>query len=119
MIKQVVSEKPGFMAAFSGWGAKEGAGKASVNYLAAIGRYMMAVLFLVSGLHKFFTPSETQALIASTGLPDSAAAYWAIASAEVFGGICLVLGALTRFAAFILAFLTIGVAVALHANFTD
>ncbi|MFY9642566.1 MAG: DoxX family protein [Rhodomicrobium sp.] len=108
------------MAAFSGWGkAKEGAGMASVNYLAAIGRYMMAVLFLVSGLHKFFTPSETQALIASTGLPDSAAAYWAIASAEVFGGICLVLGALTRFAAFILAFLTIGVAVALHANFTD
>lgn len=92
---------------------------ASVNYLAAIGRYLIAALFLVSGFHKFLAPSETQALIASAGLPNSAAVYWAVASAEVFGGICLILGLLTRFAALILAFLSIGVAVLLHANFTD
>ncbi len=46
------------------------------NYLTAIGRYMMAALFLVRGAHKFFNPSETQNLIASARSPDDASVYW-------------------------------------------
>ncbi len=92
---------------------------ASVSYIAAIGRIMMAAIFLSSGFHKLLTPSDTQAYIAAAHIPAPVAAYWLAAAVEVIGGVCLVLGIATRFAAIALAIFTILAAIGFHTNFPD
>ena len=92
---------------------------ASVNYIAALGRLMIAAIFLASGFHKLLTPAETQAYISSAGLPDPVAVYWATAAVETIGGACLAIGLATRFAALILAGFSLAAAVVFHTNFTD
>ncbi|MGO8778390.1 MAG: DoxX family protein [Rhodomicrobium sp.] len=90
----------------------------SVNFTAAIGRYLIAAIFLVSGIHKLITPTETQAYIAAAGLPP-VPAFWAAAAVEVIGGAFLALGIATRFAALFLAAFTLLAAAFFHSNFTD
>jgi putative oxidoreductase len=91
----------------------------NINYLAAIGRLLMAAIFISSGFHKLLTPTETQAYIASAGLPDPALFFWATALVELIGGIFLLLGIATRYAAFVLAAFTLGAAVIFHRQFND
>jgi putative oxidoreductase len=79
----------------------------------------MAAIFLASGFHKLLTPAETQAYIASAGLPNPVAVYWATAAVELIGGTFLVLGLATRFAALALAGFTLAAAVIFHTHFTD
>jgi len=90
----------------------------SVNFLAAIGRVLIAAIFLMSGIHKLITPTETQAYIASAGLPP-VPMFWLAAAVELIGGTFLLLGIATRFAALVLAAFTILAAAFFHANFTD
>ncbi len=45
------------------------------DYAAALGRLMIATLFVLSGLGKIAAPAITQAYIASTGLPLPNAGY--------------------------------------------
>ncbi len=90
----------------------------SVNFLATIGRILLAAIFLASGIHKLLTPTETQAYIAAAGLPP-VPAFWTAAAVEVIGGTFLLLGVATRFAALVLAAFTIAAAAFFHANFTD
>jgi putative oxidoreductase len=89
------------------------------NYVAALGRLLMAAIFLWSGFHKFQSPAETQAYIASANLPMPAVAYWVATAVEIIGGICLVLGLATRPAALILAGYTLAAAAFFHAKFGD
>jgi putative oxidoreductase len=92
---------------------------ASVNYVAAVGRLLMAAIFLSSGFHKLLTPDQTQAYIEAAHIPLPGVAYWATTAIETIGGLCLVLGLATRFAALILAAFSIAAAVVFHSNFSD
>ncbi|MGO9547228.1 MAG: DoxX family protein [Rhodomicrobium sp.] len=92
---------------------------ASFNYIAAIGRFMMAAIFLASGFNKFLTPAATQAYIASAGLPDPVAVYWATTVVELTGGAFLLLGVATRFAALVLAGFALAAALVFHTHLTD
>ncbi|MBI4724782.1 MAG: DoxX family protein [Rhodomicrobium sp.] len=90
----------------------------SVNYMAAVGRLMMAAIFLASSFEKLLTPLATQAYIAAH-LPQSVALYWAGTLVELAGGIALLTGLGTRYAALILAGFTLTAAVAFHTSFAD
>ena len=76
----------------------------SVNYMAAIGRILMATLFLVSGfIHvlNLSSPADARAPIAVMTQPDYA--FFIATGIEIVGGIFLALGFATRYVALVLA----------------
>src|SRR6266404_7751580 len=77
--------------------------------LAAAGRVLIAVLFLLSGLGKVAAPALTQGYIASAGLPAPLAGYLI---AIIGGGLLLVIGYRTRIVALILVAFTLAAALA-------
>ncbi len=92
---------------------------ASLRYLPALGRLLIAAIFILSGITKITTPAATQAYIASAGLPIPLLSYLAAVVIEIGGGILLVVGFQTRIVAAVLALFTIAAAVSFHANFAD
>ncbi|RQR22987.1 DoxX family protein [Burkholderia sp. Bp9142] len=87
--------------------------------LAAIGRVLVASLFLLSGIGKLAAPEMTQGYIASAGLPAPMLSYLVAVGVEVGGSVLLVIGYQTRIAALIMAVFTIAAAIAFHRNFSD
>jgi putative oxidoreductase len=88
-------------------------------YIGAVGRFLIAALFLISGLGKIAAPAQTQGFIASAGLPFPFLAYLAAIVIEVGGGILLILGYRSRVVAFVMAVFTIAAALGFHRNFAD
>jgi putative oxidoreductase len=75
-----------------------------ISYMAAIGRIMMAAIFLVSGfLHALHlsSPADVRAPIAVITTPDWA--FYVATGIELFGGVFLALGLGTRYVALLLA----------------
>jgi putative oxidoreductase len=75
-----------------------------VNYMAAVGRIMMAAIFLVSGfLHVLHlsSPADVRAPIAVVTNPDWA--FYIATGIELVGGTFLALGLGTRYVALVLA----------------
>jgi putative oxidoreductase len=87
--------------------------------VAAAGRLLLAMLFLLSGLSKLAAPSATIAYIASAGLPFPLLGYVAALTVELGGGLLLLAGLHARIAAAIMTAFTIAAAVAFHSNFGD
>ncbi|MGO8918664.1 MAG: DoxX family protein [Stellaceae bacterium] len=87
--------------------------------LAAAGRLLLAVLFLLSGLSKIAAPAMTQGYIASVGLPAPLLGYLIAIVVEVGGGVLLLVGYQTRIVALILAAFTLAAALAFHNDFSD
>jgi putative oxidoreductase len=87
--------------------------------LAAGGRFLIAALFLLSGLGKIATPEMTQGYIASAGLPAPLIGYLIATIVEVGGGSLLLIGFQTRIVALILAAFTLAAALAFHTKFAD
>lgn len=85
----------------------------------ALGRLLLAAIFLMSGLGKLADPAATAAYIASKGLPLPELAAWGASAVEVFGGLLLIAGFQTRLAALALAGFTVAAAVLFHAEFGD
>jgi putative oxidoreductase len=93
---------------------------ASTNSLVpAIGRLLIASIFLLSGVGKIFAPDATQAYIAAAGLPLPVVSYAIALVVEVGGGLLLLLGYRTRLAALGLAIFSVAAAVGFHHNFAD
>jgi putative oxidoreductase len=93
---------------------------ASTNSLVpAIGRLLIAAIFLLSGVGKIFNPTGTQAYIAAAGLPLPEISYAIALVVEIGGGLLLLLGYRTRLAALGLAIFTLMAAVGFHHNFAD
>jgi putative oxidoreductase len=91
----------------------------SSKYLAALGRIMIAAIFLVSGVQKVLGPEQTQQYIASAGLPQPVVLYWATVATEILGGLALVFGVQARLAALLLAGFTVLAAVIFHRDFAN
>jgi putative oxidoreductase len=87
--------------------------------LAAAGRVLIAVLFLLSGLSKIAAPVMTQNYIASAGLPAPLLGYLIAIIVEVGGGVLLVIGYQTRIVALVVAAFTVAAALAFHHDFAD
>lgn len=96
--------------------SRQAAGQSTI---ALFGRVFLAMLFVLSGLGKVIDPGATIAYIKAAGLPFPPAALAGSALVELAGGIALIFGYRTRFAAVVLAVFTVFAAFAFHADFAD
>src|SRR5256712_8491568 len=88
-------------------------------YVCALGRLLVAALFLISGLGKIAAPALTQGYIASAGLPFPLLAYLVAIVIEVGGGVLLILGYQSRIVAGVMAAFTVAAALGLHRELAD
>jgi putative oxidoreductase len=88
-------------------------------YIGAVGRLLIAALFLISGLGKIAAPAMMQGVIASAGLPFPLLALLIAIVIEVGGGILLILGYQSRIVASVMAIFTVAAALGFHRNFAD
>lgn len=82
-----------------------------------IGRILLALIFIISGVGKLANPAGTAGFMESMGVPGILV--WPTLALEILGGIALVIGFQTRIAAFALAVFSIAAAVIFHHNFAD
>jgi putative oxidoreductase len=87
--------------------------------VALIGRILIAVLFILSGLSKVAAPAATQAYIASVGMPEPVLAYFGSMAVELIGSVLLIVGFRVRAVAVGMAFFTLLTAVFFHRDFAD
>jgi putative oxidoreductase len=87
--------------------------------IAALGRVLLALLFLASGLSKLGAASATKAYIASAGLPLPSLIYTIALVVEIGGGLLLLLGFQARLTATVLAVFTVMAAILFHHDFAD
>ncbi len=87
--------------------------------IAAAGRVLLAVLFLMSGLSKLGAAAATTGYIASAGLPLPSVAYVLTLVVEIGGGLLLLIGFRTRIVAAVLAAFCVAAAIFFHHDFAD
>jgi putative oxidoreductase len=81
------------------------------------GRFLLGLLFVLSGLGKLGAYASTAAYMSATGVPG--ALLPVVIATEVFGALAIVLGWKTRIAAFLLAGFSLLTALTFHNNFAD
>lgn len=82
-----------------------------------VGRILLALIFILSGIGKISDPAGTAGFMESMGVPGILV--WPTIALEILGGIAIVIGFQTRIAAFALAAFSIAAAVIYHHNFAD
>jgi len=91
-----------------------------LRYFPFIGRLLIGLPFMMSGLSKIANYAGTIALIKSSTLPlPSALAYAGAIAVEVGCGLLIVLGYQTRIAAGIFCLFCLATAIFFHLNFAD
>lgn len=91
----------------------------STSYAPAVGRWLLAAIFLISGIGKLFNPAGTIGYIASVGLPLPQFVFVLTVVLEIGGALMLIAGYRTRIAALALAGFTLAAAVLFHGNVGD
>ncbi len=86
--------------------------------LTALGRLLLAAIFLMSGLNKLMGPGAAIGYIAHVGLPMPPLAYAVAVIVELGGGVLLLAGFLTRWVALALALFCLATAFFVH-GFAD
>lgn len=89
------------------------------DLLAAVGRVLLAAIFVLSGAAKLADPAGSIAYIESAGLPLPTIAYAGAVAVELIGGLLLVAGFQTRIVALAIAAFSIAAAFSFHANLAD
>ena len=84
---------------------------------AIIGRVLIAILFIASGISKLVDIGPTQLMLARVGLPPELAIPTALF--ELIGGLCLAAGFMVRLVAVLLAVFTAATILFFHNRFTD
>lgn len=84
---------------------------------APLGRVLISLIFIVSGLQKIGSYAGTQAYMDTMGVPGMLLAL--VIAVEVIGGVAVMLGWHTRLAAFLLAGFTLLSGLLFHADFGD
>lgn len=84
-----------------------------------IGRILLALIFVMAGLGKLGDPTGNAAYFASVGLPMAAVMVWLVIALEVLAGLAILIGFMTRPAAYLLALFCIASALLAHFDFGD
>ena len=92
---------------------------ASTTYAPALGRVLLAAIFLISGFGKLLNPAGTIGYISAVGLPLPELGYALAVIVEIGGGLLLIAGYQTRLAALALAALTLAAGIFFHNDFAD
>ncbi|RUL63177.1 DoxX family protein [Dyella dinghuensis] len=89
------------------------------KFLPLLGRVLLGLPFLMSGLGKLGAYAATVGYIASVGLPAPPLAFITSVVIEIGGSLLLLSGFRTRFASVVLGVFSIATAVFFHHNFAD
>jgi putative oxidoreductase len=89
--------------------------KAFENFLPALGRILLSLIFVLAGYRKLTTVAATVVQMAHQGIPYSNVLVWGAIAIEFVGGLMLVAGLFTRCVAFALAIYIAVLAVLFHA----
>jgi putative oxidoreductase len=84
---------------------------------AVIGRILIAIIFVNSGIGKLMNVGATEQAITGVGLPSGLA--MPVGAFELVAGLCLAFGIMTRIAAILLAGFTFLATIFYHANVSD
>lgn len=87
---------------------------ANQSVIPAIGRILMASIFVLSGVGKAFAPAATIGYIQSVGLPFATLGLIVAIAVEVGGGALLALGYKTRLVGAVLALFSVATALVFH-----
>ena len=87
------------------------------NVAELAGRFLLAAMFLISGLGKIGAYAGTAAYMSSVGVPGGLLPI--VIATEVIGAAAIIAGWQTRIAAFLLAGYTLLAAALFHSNFGD
>lgn len=87
--------------------------------ISTVGRVLIGLVFVMSGLSKLAAAQATQAYIASVGLPAPVLGYVVAIAVEAGAGALLLVGFQTRLVAAVLAAFTLATAIFVHNNFAD
>ncbi|HEY6133179.1 MAG TPA: DoxX family protein [Rubrivivax sp.] len=79
-----------------------------------VGRVLLALMFVLAGFSKFSNLDGTAGYIASQGLPMASVLAFLTAVVEVVGGLALMIGFQTRWAALVLALFTLVASLIFH-----
>jgi len=90
----------------------------TLSPLPAIGRILMALIFVLAGISKLGTIAATSATMANHGIPYAQDLVWGAITLELGGGILLIVGFLTRLVAAAYFFYLLVLAVIFHAYWT-
>lgn len=88
--------------------------QSSQNLAALVGRMLVAAIFVLSGINKMADFASTSAMMSSVGLPMAELLLVATILIEVVGGLMLVIGWQTRYAALALLLFMIPVTAVFH-----
>ena len=91
----------------------------SNKFVPLLGRILIGVPFLMSGLGKLAAYAGTVGYISAVGLPAAQLAYLVAVLIEVGGGLLLVSGYRVRPVALVMALFTLATAIFFHRNFGD
>jgi putative oxidoreductase len=86
--------------------------------LPAIGRVLLSLIFILSGIGKLGAIAATSAHMASAGIPYPNDLVWGAVALELGGGVLLIVGLLTRLVGLAFFFYTLTLAVIFHAYWT-
>lgn len=75
----------------------------STNIQLLVGRVLMSTIFIMSGFGKLGAVEGTAGYIASLGIPAASITVWLVIALEILGGIAILVGFFTRYAAWALA----------------
>lgn len=82
-----------------------------------LGRILLAIMFIISGVNKLQAPEQTGAMLQGAGLPASLA--MPTGAFELIAGACLAVGVLSRIVPLLLAGFTVLATLYFHSNISD
>jgi putative oxidoreductase len=85
------------------------------NFVAVVGRILIALIFVRAGINKFGSIDATAAQMAKSGIPLSNIMVFGAIMMELGGGLLLMVGLFARWAALALFFYTLTLALIFHA----
>jgi putative oxidoreductase len=88
---------------------------APVKFLPVLGRFLLALIFVQGGIHKLGVIGATATEMAGHGIPLSNILVWGAVAMELGGGLMLMTGLFTRWAALALCLYTLTLALIFHA----
>jgi putative oxidoreductase len=91
----------------------------ATRYLPFIGRLMIGLPFVMSGISKLGAYGATTGMISAVELPFPPLAFAVAVAVELGGGVLLLAGYRVRFVATAMAVFALATAVSFHSNFAD
>jgi putative oxidoreductase len=86
-----------------------------MNFVVVVGRILIALIFVRAGINKIGSVDATAAQMAKSGIPLSNILVFGAIAMELGGGLLLMVGLFTRWAALALFFYTLTLALIFHA----